>query len=133
MYAVASSRAILLRALTCFFLPLLSLQDYDCFYAQVCESRDPTLRNKPLGVRQKNILATCNYAARSLGVRKLMLVSEARKVCPSLVVVDGEDLTPFRDVSKILFSHLKSYSWNNKVERLGLDEVFMGKYPALPQ
>lgn len=57
-----------------------------------------------------------------------MLVSEARKACPELVVVDGEDLTPFRDVSKILFNYFKSYSWNNKVERLGLDEVFMGMF-----
>lgn len=56
-----------------------------------------------------------------------MLVTEARRICPELVTVDGEDLTPFRDVSKRLFGFLKGFSWNGKVERLGLDEVFMGK------
>ncbi|KAH7321130.1 hypothetical protein B0I35DRAFT_477645 [Stachybotrys elegans] len=99
--------------------------DYDCFYAQVFENRNPALRAEPLGVRQKNILATCNYNARRLGVRKLMLVSEAKKLCPNLILVDGEDLTPFRDTSKLLFNFLRSRSWNNKVERLGFDEVFM--------
>ncbi|KAG5983931.1 hypothetical protein E4U55_006714 [Claviceps digitariae] len=99
--------------------------DYDCFYAQVFENRDPSLKSKPLGVRQKNILATCNYNARKLGAKKLMLVSEARKLCKGLVLVDGQNLTPFRDASKLLFNFLRSYSWNNKAERLGFDEVFM--------
>jgi DNA polymerase iota len=54
-------------------------------------------------------------------------VVEAKKICPNLVLIDGEDLTPFRDTSKILFNFLKSHSWNNKAERLGLDEVFMGR------
>lgn len=103
-------------------------QDYDCFYAQVFENKNPALKSKALGVKQKNILATCNYNARKLGVKKLMLISEARKVCPDLVLADGEDLTPFRDMSKILFNFLRSHSWNNKAERLGFDEVFMGMW-----
>lgn len=101
-------------------------QDYDCFYASVFEQRDPALKGLPLGVRQKGILATCNYAARARGVVKLTPVAAARKVCPELVVVDGEDLSPFRDVSRRLYRVLGGYSWNGRVERLGLDEVFMG-------
>ena len=58
-----------------------------------------------------------------------MLIAEAKKICPDLVLVDGEDLTPFRDMSKTLFAFLRSYSWSKKVERLGFDEVFMGGYP----
>lgn len=64
-------------------------------------------------------------------MKKLMLISEAEKICKDLVLVDGEDLTPFRDVSKILFNFLRSHSWNNRVERLGFDEVFMGKRQLL--
>lgn len=63
--------------------------------------------------------------ARSRGVRKLQLVSDAKKACPDLVLADGENLSPFRDVSKTLYHLLRSYSWSNKVERLGLDEVFL--------
>ncbi|KAH8178003.1 impB/mucB/samB family protein [Sarocladium implicatum] len=101
------------------------MQDYDCFYAQVHENRNPALKSLPLGIRQKNILATCNYHARRRGVRKLMLVSEARRICPDLVIVLGEDLTFFRDASKKLFSFLRSFSWSGKAEKLGFDEVFL--------
>lgn len=100
-------------------------QDYDCFYAQVVANAQPALKSLPLGIKQKSILATCNYVARARGVRKLQLVSDARKLCPELVLVDGEDLSAFRDVSKKLYALLRAYSWNKKVERLGLDEIFI--------
>lgn len=100
------------------------MQDYDCFYAQVIENANPALKSLPLGIKQKSILATCNYVARSRGVRKLQRISDAKKVCPELVLADGEDLSAFRDVSKKLYGLLRAYSWNKKVERLGLDEVF---------
>lgn len=54
-----------------------------------------------------------------------MLISEAQKICPDLVLMNGEDLTRFRDVSKRLWAFLRAHSWNDKVERLGLDEVFL--------
>lgn len=55
----------------------------------------------------------------------MQLISDAKKLCPELVLADGEDLSAFRDVSKKLYGILRSYSWNKKVERLGLDEVFL--------
>ncbi|KAL2017271.1 hypothetical protein VTK56DRAFT_2340 [Thermocarpiscus australiensis] len=99
--------------------------DLDCFYAQCVENRQPSLKTLPLGIKQKGILATCNYVARRQGVKKLMPIAEAKKICPDLVLADGEDLSLFRDVSKRLYSLLRSYSWNGKMERLGLDEMFM--------
>ena len=41
------------------------------------------------------------------------------------MIVDGEDLSPFRDVSKRLYALLRAYSWSGKIERLGLDEIFL--------
>ena len=32
--------------------------DIDCFYAQVEMLKDPTLKTKPLGIKQKNIVVT---------------------------------------------------------------------------
>ncbi|TEA19583.1 DNA polymerase iota [Colletotrichum sidae] len=101
------------------------MTDYDCFYASVFEQRDPRLKSLPLGVKQKNILATCNYVARRRGVKKLMFITDAKKMCPDLVIIEGEDLTPFRDMSKTLFGYLRAFSWNGKAERLGFDEVFL--------
>ncbi|CAK7203237.1 hypothetical protein SEUCBS139899_005968 [Sporothrix eucalyptigena] len=102
--------------------------DYDCFYAQVVQNRAPggALVGRSVGVTQKSILATCNYEARRRGVRKLMRITEARRICPDIVLVDGEDLSPFRDVSKQLYRLVRdAVGPGAPVERLGLDEVFV--------
>lgn len=44
-------------------------------------------------------------------------------MCPDAVIVLGEDLTRFRDVSKELFLYLRSLIWGDRVEKLGFDEV----------
>lgn len=66
---------------------------------------------------------TCNYEARRKGLRKLQLVKEARKQCPEVIVVLGEDLTRFRNASKELYAFLRAFAWSDKVEKLGFDEV----------
>ncbi|XP_022218593.2 LOW QUALITY PROTEIN: DNA polymerase iota [Drosophila obscura] len=97
--------------------------DMDYFYAQVEEIRDPTLRTKALGIQQKNIVVTCNYVARARGVNKLMLITEAQRLCPDLVLVNGEDLAPYRLMSQKIFDLLLNYT--PMVEKLGFDENFM--------
>lgn len=97
--------------------------DIDCFYAQVEEIRDPTLRDKPVGIQQKNIVVTCNYVARTYGVKKLMLLTDALRLCPDLVLVKGEDLTPYRQMSNKIHAVLLTFT--HLVEKLGLDENFL--------
>ena len=77
----------------------------------------------PLAVQQKQIIVTCNYEARRRGLHKLQLVAEARKQCPELIIVLGEDLTRFRNASKDNYNFLKQYPWSRRLERLGFDEV----------
>jgi len=93
----------------------------------VFEAENPALKSLPLAVKQKQIVVTCNYEARRRGLRKLQLISEAKKVCPDVVIVLGEDLTKFRDASKALYSFLKSFVWGDRVEKLGFDEVCSGR------
>ena len=57
------------------------------------------------------------------GLYKLQLIHEAKKTCPDVVIVLGEDLTRFRNASKDLYTFLRAFSWNSRVERLGFDEV----------
>ncbi|XP_067619132.1 DNA polymerase iota [Eurosta solidaginis] len=97
--------------------------DMDCFYAQVEEIRDPTLRTCPLGVQQKTCVVTCNYVAREFGVKKLMLIEEAQRLCPTLTLVNGEDLTPYRQMSQRIFDVLLTFT--PFVEKLGFDENFL--------
>nr|XP_025974660.1 DNA polymerase iota isoform X2 [Dromaius novaehollandiae] len=97
--------------------------DLDCFYAQVEMIRNPELRDKPLGVQQKNIVVTCNYEARKLGIKKLVSVRDAKEKFPQLMLVNGEDLTQYREMSYKVTDLLEEFC--PLVERLGFDENFV--------
>ncbi|XP_050800633.1 DNA polymerase iota isoform X4 [Gopherus flavomarginatus] len=97
--------------------------DLDCFYAQVEMIHNPELRDKPLGVQQKYLVVTCNYEARRLGIQKLMSVRDAKEKCRELVLVNGEDLTQYREMSYKVTELLEEFS--PLVERLGFDENFV--------
>ncbi|EDQ91850.1 uncharacterized protein MONBRDRAFT_14321 [Monosiga brevicollis MX1] len=99
--------------------------DLDCFYAQVHMVQEPELRLKPLGVQQKTIFATVNYVARARGVPKMARISEAQRICPDIVIRNGEDLTDYREASEHIFAFLQEQFPHCPVERLGLDEFFV--------
>ena len=63
---------------------------------QVEELRDPRLASIPMAVTQKYLIVTANYPARAHGLGKLMSIAEAKRLCPSVELVRGEDLTPYR-------------------------------------
>ena len=96
--------------------------DADCFYAQVEELRDERLKSLPLGVTQKFLVVTCNYIARKHGVTKLMSIENARKKCPDITLIDGSDLTPYKQVAGDMFQILSAYG---PARKLGLDEIFV--------
>ncbi len=79
----------------------------------------------PLGIQQKQIIVTCNYEARRRGLHKLQLITEAKKICPEVIIILGEDLTRFRNASKDLYNFLRTSVWSGRVERLGFDEVWL--------
>ncbi|KAJ5935324.1 hypothetical protein N7466_004871 [Penicillium verhagenii] len=97
--------------------------DYDCFYASVFEVEQPALKKLPLAVQQKQIIVTCNYEARRRGLHKLQLIKDAKRTCPDVVIVLGEDLTRFRDASKELYLFIRGFIWGGRVEKLGFDEL----------
>eukprot|EP00948_MAST-09A_sp_MAST-9A-sp1_P000808 g808.t1 len=101
--------------------------DLDCFYAQVAISENPKLRNEPVAIRQKYIIVTCNYEARKFGVKKLEGLQNARKKCPQLHIIDGSDLTPFRQASQQI-NALWREIFPPKLtimQRCGMDETFI--------
>lgn len=61
---------------------LISMIDFDCFYAQVHVKLRPDLKGKPVGVQQKYLMVTCNYEARKQGVKKMQVF-----VCVRLLFV----------------------------------------------
>lgn len=96
--------------------------DADCFYAQVEELRNKALKHVPLGVTQKYLVVTCNYLARERGVRKLMGIAEAKSICPEIRLVNGEDLTPYREYSDAVAEVLQTYG---PIKKVGSDEMFV--------
>lgn len=94
--------------------------DVDCFYAQSEVLRRPYLQDRPVGVTQKFLVVTCNYVARDLGVPKMSSIQEAKRRCPDLVLINGEDLTPYRAASKKIMAVLSRFGI---LERRGLDEA----------
>ena len=112
--------------------------DVDCFYAQCEELLDPTLVGKPVGVKQKYLLVTCNYVARALGVKKMSSVVEALAICPELIVVNGEDLGKYRASSAAIYKAIKTRigAWKIHdlavpVEKLVLDELYLDLGPVV--
>ncbi|KAJ1034507.1 hypothetical protein NDA18_001364 [Ustilago nuda] len=73
--------------------------DLDAFYVSACRKRDPSLIGIPIGIQQKALVATISYEAREAGVNKLDSIEEAMKKRPDMILVNGEDLTYFRQVS----------------------------------
>eukprot|EP00966_Prymnesium_polylepis_P057367 1328438-Prymnesium_polylepis.1 len=93
--------------------------DIDAFYAQEEIRRDASLDPaRPVAVFQKFLVVTCNYPARAAGVAKLMRTEVARARCPELVLVSGEDLTPYREASDRVFASLCRFG---PTQKLGLD------------
>ncbi|MCQ3827820.1 DNA polymerase IV [Microbulbifer elongatus] len=100
--------------------------DCDCFYASVEMRDDPNLRGRPIAVGgasdRRGVISTCNYEARSFGVRSAMPTAHAKKLCPDLIVVPG-NMKKYREVSAQIREIFLSYT--DFIEPLSLDEAYL--------
>ena len=100
--------------------------DCDCFYAQCETRRDPSLAGKPVGVRQKHLVITSNYAARAYGIKKGDSLAEVKRKCPNIVIKDGEDISHYTEVSNAWRAFVANFVGSRcPVEKSGLDELFV--------
>jgi DNA polymerase-4 len=68
--------------------------DMDAFFASVEQQSNPALRNKPIavtGAGARTIITTASYEARAFGVKTGMTLHEAKKLCPHIVFVIGDN------------------------------------------
>ncbi|MBR2092857.1 MAG: DNA polymerase IV, partial [Candidatus Methanomethylophilaceae archaeon] len=100
--------------------------DMDCYYASVEMREDPSLKNRPVAILspadQVQVVGTCNYPAREMGLHSGMSVSEARRLCPSAVFING-DLRKYRAVSEELHRLWSEYT--DIMEPVMLDEAYL--------
>lgn len=87
---------------------------------------DPNLRGRPIAVGgtsdRRGVIATCNYEARNFGVRSAMSSSQAKRLCPDLIVVPG-NMKKYREVSAQMQKIFLEYS--EVIEPLSLDEAYI--------
>jgi len=62
--------------------------DIDAFFAAIEQQRDPRLAGRPVIVGA-GVIASCSYEARAFGLRAGMPLSEARRLCPEAVILEG--------------------------------------------
>jgi DNA polymerase-4 len=68
--------------------------DMDAFFASVEQKTNPRLRGKPIAVTgsgARTVITTSSYEARRFGVKTGMNVYEAKKLCPHIIFVIGDN------------------------------------------
>lgn len=67
--------------------------DFNAYFASVEQQRDPALRGRPVGVVPMLAETTCciaaSYEAKKFGVKTGTMVSEARRLCPEIVLIEA--------------------------------------------
>ncbi len=101
--------------------------DMNSFYASVESMMDPTLKGKPLAIagnpeERRGIIVTCSYEARKFGVKTTMPLWQAKKLCPSLIVL-RPDFQKYRTMSQKMFQLLREYT--ELVEPVSIDEGYL--------
>jgi len=95
--------------------------DLDAFYASVEQRDDPRLRGRPVIVGGGVVLAA-SYEAKACGVRTAMGGAQARRLCPSAVVVPPR-MHAYSQASKAVFTIFEEVA--PLVEALSIDEAFI--------
>ncbi|MEM3154724.1 MAG: DNA polymerase IV [Candidatus Woesearchaeota archaeon] len=108
---------------------ILMLIDMDCFFAQVEERENPSLKGKPVVVgadpkegRGRGVVCTCNYEARKFGIKSAMPISTAWRKCPSAIFlpVNGQ---LYYGTSRNVMRILRQYA--DRFEQVSVDEAYL--------
>jgi DNA polymerase-4 len=99
--------------------------DMDSFFASVEEKLNPRLRGKPIlvgGTERRGVVASANYAARPFGIHAGMPMTEAKRLCPHAVFVEGNP-QKYVHTSLEVLDVLKGFT--PAVEPFSIDEAFL--------
>ncbi len=99
--------------------------DMDAFFASVEQQANPRLRGRPIAVigsGHRTVITTRSYEARKYGVKTGMNVYEAKKLCPGIIFVigDNEKYTYTCSLLENIYRH-----FTPDVEIYSIDEAFL--------
>jgi len=95
--------------------------DLDAFYASVEQRDDLRLRGRPVAVGV-GVVLSASYEARAFGVRTPMGLTQARALCPNLIVVEPR-FSAYSEASRAVFDIFEHTT--PLVEGLSIDEAFL--------
>ena len=75
-------------------LKIILCVDMDAFFASVEQQTNPDLKGKPIavtGAGARTIITTASYEARAYGVKTGMTLHDAKKLCPHIIFVVGDN------------------------------------------
>lgn len=99
--------------------------DMNAFFASVEQAMNPALRGKPIAVigsAHRTVITTSSYEARKHGVKTGMAVWEAKRCCPELILVVGNNRRYTHTSAEIMNMML---DYTPLVEVFSIDEAFM--------
>ena len=100
--------------------------DLDAFFCAVEETHNPELRGKAFAVGgkpdERGVVSSCSYAARRMGVRSAMPMSQALRLSPGLIIVSPRHHL-YSDVSRQVMKRL--HDLTALVEQISIDEAFL--------
>lgn len=99
--------------------------DMDAFYASVELKDQPELKHLPVVIASHHpraVIAAASYPARTFGLRSAMSMSQARKLCPQVVVIEP-NFEKYRTASDKIHTIFQQYT--SLIEPLSLDEAYL--------
>ncbi|WKT73493.1 DNA polymerase IV [Acinetobacter variabilis] len=107
--------------------------DMDAFYASVELRERPELNALPVVIASHHpraVVAAASYPAREFGLRSAMPMTQARKLCPQVIVIEP-DFAKYRQVSAQIHQIFQTYT--KVIEPLSLDEAYLDVTENLQQ
>ncbi|MFH1594108.1 MAG: DNA polymerase IV [Candidatus Omnitrophota bacterium] len=96
--------------------------DCDAFFASCEQAREPRLKGLPLVTgSERGIIACASYEAKAFGVKRGVRLSEAKKLCPGLIILPS-DYETYSIYSERMFDIIKRFT--PMVEKFSIDEAF---------
>ena len=100
--------------------------DMNAYFASVEQAANPFLKGKPVvvggGIKKTSVVAAASYEAKARGVKNGMSTWDAKKICPDLVVIEG-DMNKYTSTSRAIMKYLTSYT--DLVEVFSIDEAWV--------
>jgi DNA polymerase IV len=104
---------------------IIACVDMDAFFASVEQRDNPALRGKPIavtGAGERTVITTSSYEARAYGVKTGMTTYEAKRLCPPIILVVGNNQKYAETCTRLQEICLR---FTPDTETYSIDEIFL--------